>query len=272
MSAPDPAPSRTEQPAPPWGLGEVVIAVVVTLFASQILISAVFALAGVRTADDASLAVLALGTATLWVGMVASVVVVLRARGVDLRSGLGLRLRPLDVPIGLAIGVACQLVLVPVVSAPWARLIGESIDDLKEPACRLADKADDPVGVVLLTLVTVVGAPIVEELFFRGFVQRGLVGFFVERFGTAGVSTAVGRGVGLTMTAGLFALVHFQPLQFLALFAFGLVLGVLADRTGRLGPSIVAHMAFNATTVVTLLALSSDATCRDVLSTLGIGG
>ncbi|NLV55369.1 MAG: CPBP family intramembrane metalloprotease [Acidimicrobiales bacterium] len=272
MSAPDPAPSRTDPPAPPWGLGEVAIAVVATLFVSQILVSIVFALAGVSDVDDASLGVLALGTASLWVGMVGAVVLVLRARRADPRSSLGLAVRPLDVPIGIVLGVACQLVLVPVVSTPWARFLGESLDDLKGPACRLADKADDPFGVVLLTLVTVVGAPIVEELFFRGFVQRGVVGFMAGRFGAAGLSPAVGRWVGLTLTAALFALVHFQRLQFLALLAFGLVLGVLADRTGRLGPGIVTHMAFNATTVVTLLALSGsiDDTCRDVLSTVGL--
>ena len=59
---------------------------------------------------------------------------------------------------------------------------------------------------------------------------------------------------------------HFQLQQFPALFAFGLVLGVLAHRTGRLGANIATHMAFNATTVVTLLVLSaSDDTCRDVV-------
>ena len=44
-----------------------------------------------------------------------------------------------------------------------------------------------------------------------------------------------------------------QPGAF-ALAAFGLVLSVLAHRTGRLGPSIWAHVGFNATTVVALVA------------------
>ena len=38
-----------------------------------------------------------------------------------------------------------------------------------------------------------------------------------------------------------------------ALVAFGAVLGTLAYKTGRLGPGIIAHMAFNAVTVIALL-------------------
>jgi membrane protease YdiL (CAAX protease family) len=38
------------------------------------------------------------------------------------------------------------------------------------------------------------------------------------------------------------------------LFVFGLVAAVLYVRTGRLGPGIVAHLAFNATAVYALLA------------------
>lgn len=267
MSETDPASPRPDRP--PWGLAEVVIATVASLFVSQVLIAVLFALAGLSTDEDPSLVVVAVGSATLWVGMLGAVLYVLRARGGEPRRQLGLYARWTDVPLGVVIGVACQFLLVPAVSAPWTQLLGRSLDELQEPACRLADKANDPLGVVLLALVTVVGAPIVEEVFFRGFVQRGLVGVLVARFEADGRSPVVGRALGLLATAALFGLVHFQLLQFPALVAFGLVLGVLADRTGRLGPSIVTHMAFNAATIVTLVALSSsDATCRDLLSTL----
>ena len=39
---------------------------------------------------------------------------------------------------------------------------------------------------------------------------------------------------------------HFQPLQFLGLFVFGVVLALAdAGSTGRLGPAIWAHVGFN---------------------------
>jgi membrane protease YdiL (CAAX protease family) len=37
------------------------------------------------------------------------------------------------------------------------------------------------------------------------------------------------------------------------LFVFGLVAALLATRTGRLGPGIWAHVAFNLTAVISLL-------------------
>jgi uncharacterized protein len=59
--------------------------------------------------------------------------------------------------------------------------------------------------------------------------------------------------LALVASALFFALVHFQPLQIPGLFAFGLILGACAQRTGRLGMGILAHSAFNATAVVMLL-------------------
>lgn len=252
VSAPSPAPAPPDDRPPRWGLGEVALAALASMAISLVLGGFILAAAGVEDSEDASLVVVALLQATLWVGMLGSILLLVRGRGGDLRSELGIRFRPLDAVVGLALGVACQLVLVPLVSAPWIRLLGEDGDQLREPACRLADKADDPVGVALLVLITVIGAPIVEELFFRGFVQRAAV-------------ARLGRGPGLAVTAVAFGLVHFQLLQLPALVAFGLVLGLLADRTGRLGPSILTHMAFNATTVLFLVALSSDAECESVL-------
>ena len=68
------------------------------------------------------------------------------------------------------------------------------------------------------------------------------------RTGGAGPIVAVG-GSSLWFAAS-----HFQPLQFAGLLAFGLVLGLVAHRTGRLGMAICAHIGFNMTTVVVLLA------------------
>ncbi len=52
----------------------------------------------------------------------------------------------------------------------------------------------------------------------------------------------------------VFGAVHLQPLQFPALVAVGVVFALLALRTGRLGPSIFAHIGFNAVAVGSLLA------------------
>jgi len=281
VTAPSPAPTRPDAvPEPlPWGMRDVVVAVVATLVISAVLGGLILGVADVDDTDDASLVTIALIQATLWVGMLGSIFLILRRRGASLRR-LGLRARWVDVPVGIVAGLLGQLVLVPLISWPWVAILGKDSDDLTEPACRLADKADQPLGVVLLFAITVVGAPIVEELFFRGFVQQAAVAAFTRNAPpddneAAVLARRLGIACGLVLTAVLFALIHFQVLQAPALVAIGLVLGLLAHRSGRLGSSIVTHMAFNATTVVSLLVMSSslDDQCGDVLSTVGrLGG
>ncbi|HMC42582.1 MAG TPA: CPBP family intramembrane glutamic endopeptidase, partial [Acidimicrobiales bacterium] len=80
---------------------------------------------------------------------------------------------------------------------------------------------------------------LVEELFFRGLLQRSLAGW-------------LGPGPAIGVAALGFGLAHGEAVQLLALVAFGVVLGVLAQRSGRLGPGIVAHAAFNGATIAVI--------------------
>jgi membrane protease YdiL (CAAX protease family) len=211
--------------------------------AGQIALTVALASGG-YTADDYTdektpLAYSMVATAALWVGFIGVPWVITRMRGRGLIAELGLRVRPADAS-GLALGVVCQALLVPAISVPWVWFLGKNLDDLNDEASALVDRAGDPASRVLLVLVVAIGAPIAEEIFFRGFLQRGLMAWMPAPAAIAGSSL-------------LFALTHFQRLQFPALAAFGAVLGLLAYRTGRLGPSIATHMGFNAITVIVLL-------------------
>jgi membrane protease YdiL (CAAX protease family) len=85
-----------------------------------------------------------------------------------------------------------------------------------------------------LVAVVVIGAPFVEELVYRGMLQGSLI----RRLNDA---------VAVVAVAAFFALIHLRWVELPGLFAFGLILGVCALRTGRLGMGIMAHLAFNAT-------------------------
>src|SRR6185503_4702101 len=113
--------------------------------------------------------------AFLWLGLLGAPVLAARTKGNGVVEDFGLRFRLIDVPVGLVIGVVSQLVLVPIVSLPWIALLGKDLDDLDDSARALADKATDPLGVALLFVIVVLGAPVVEELFFRGLLQRSLL-------------------------------------------------------------------------------------------------
>jgi membrane protease YdiL (CAAX protease family) len=88
----------------------------------------------------------------------------------------------------------------------------------------------------VVVLMTVVGAPFFEELFFRGLVQGAL-------------TRRVGATPALFITALGFAFIHVTDEGVLApilLFPVALILGYLRKRSGRLAPGMVAHAMFNA--------------------------
>ncbi len=91
-------------------------------------------------------------------------------------------------------------------------------------------------GWVVVITLAVVGAPVVEELFFRGLLQ----GAFTRRIGAipALFTTAIIFSFAHILNEGLFAPV--------ALFPMAVVLGYLRYRTGRLAAGMVAHSLFNA--------------------------
>ncbi len=162
-------------------------------------------------------------------------------------SDYGFALKPWpDIPLGIVVGVASQYLLVPVVEAPLAPFVHHLYSRLGHPAQSLTGDAFGS-GLVLLAVLVCVGSPVVEELFFRGLLLRALLGNFGE------IGPRLGPAISIVVTALVFALVHFEALQFLGLAGFGVVLGYLAWRTGRLGPSIVAHMTFNTVTIVAIV-------------------
>lgn len=236
-------PADPVAPLPRWGLTDAACGFVVAIALSAVVGGAILALAGWDTIDEAPIWGVALLQIPLWLGLGGSVVVASRARGArSLRTDFGLAWEPKDVPIGLAVGVAAQYFVSYVVSWPVIKLSGASFDDYEEPARKLADKAHESSwwGIVLLVVVVVVAAPLVEELFYRGLLQRS----FLRR---------VSPPAAIGCTAVLFGVSHLQALQLPALVVFGILVGMLAYRTGRLGPSIFTHVGFNATTVVVLL-------------------
>ncbi len=81
-------------------------------------------------------------------------------------------------------------------------------------------------------LHTVIAAPAVEELVFRGVIQSRL-----ER--------AMPTWAAVVIQAALFGLVHGQPIQIGYAFVIGLAYGWMRHRAGSILPVVAAHMVFN---------------------------
>lgn len=182
----------------------------------------------------------------LWSGFVGTAVLVSRVWGTgSVRRDLGLTVRLADVGIGIVIGLAGQLLLLPLLYLPLEHAVPHLDTRLKQPAQHLT--GGFPGGdIVVISVLTVVVVPIVEELFFRGVVLRAL------RRALRGAGPVLGTGLAALFTGIVFGLAHFELLELLGLATFGVVLSLLAIRFRRLGPSIFAHATFNLVAILSV--------------------
>ena len=192
--------------------------------------------------DNPTIWVLALSALGLWLPFIFMLRWVARRAGTDLRTYFGLRFAKIDW-LGIPLGIFCQVVLMNVVNWPLNKWWPSTFNSQRIET-RARDMVDAAHGAwfIVLFLVVVVGAPFVEELVYRGFIQGGL-------------QARLGSTWALIITAGWFTVVHLEPIEFPGLFAFAVVLGLCYRRTQRLGLSMVTHLAFNATGLL-LVALS----------------
>lgn len=220
-------------------------------FAAGLLISAVTAsvaevVTGYSPASKAPIpvAVSVADLLGLWTGLLGAVLAYSRVWGRRrLRYDYGLRIGTWwDLPLGAAVGLVCQYGLVPLLYLPFEHLDPGLAHRLGQPTSRDTGAAHSVGALVVLLIFLAIGAPLVEELFFRGLLLRSL-------------ARTVAAPIAIVVSGLLFGLAHFEPLQFAGLAAVGVVFAILAWVTGRLAPSIGAHMAFNAAAVITAVHL-----------------
>jgi len=174
----------------------------------------------------------------LWGGFFGAAVLASRLRGTKrLVPDLGVRFRWVDA-LGLPIGVVSQFAIA-LLYIPIKPHVHDFTQRFGAPAQRLTGGSHG-IGYSAIVVATVIGAPFFEELFFRGVLLRALARLF-GRWGRW-----VGPTAAIVISGVLFGLAHGESLQLLGLAAFGVVLGVISYRTGRLGMNVVAHASFNA--------------------------
>lgn len=193
-------------------------------------------LGGEDASSELTLGPLLLLQVPLWIGLLGTPLLA-RTRGLRWPEQMGWRMRPADVPAGIAVGLLLQFVLLPLLYLPILEVFEDL--DVEGPARELTEMAEAPPEVAVLVFMTVVAAPLTEEVFFRGLLQGALR----DRFGPV-------RAVVISSLA--FAVVHFQVVQFPALLVIGIVHGLLVLATRRMGAALWSHTAFNAVTVIAL--------------------
>lgn len=89
-----------------------------------------------------------------------------------------------------------------------------------------------PLDIALAILVMVILAPVVEEIFFRGFILNNLVANIGSRWGNF-------------ITAIIFAGIHFEFQSVLGLLLLGVIINTLFLRTGSIWAAIIFHIINN---------------------------
>lgn len=95
----------------------------------------------------------------------------------------------------------------------------------------------------LLIFSGAVIVPIIEEIFFRGFVFAGLRNW-------------VGWRWAVVISAGIFALAHVVPTSYLPIFILGVIFAALYQISGSIWPAILMHMLTNALALSVAYAIS----------------
>ncbi len=170
-----------------------------------------------------------------------------RRKGISLLSGLKLSV-PGSMPARIFVGIATWMAAVPVVLMAFvlsSLMFGThgSQSPVISILFQVARSGNLP-AIALFYLSLAVLAPLCEEPLFRGLLYQSLR----SRIGVAG---------GAIISAFLFAALHLDPGGLLPLFALGLVLAIVFEKTGSLVPSIIAHGLWNGANFTMSLLASS---------------
>jgi membrane protease YdiL (CAAX protease family) len=181
------------------------------------------------------LGMLLLSQAGLWTGMLATCWFVSHRYGSgDVGQDYRLVVWRKDLGWGVLLSIVARVATI-VVLVPLYLLD----DRLVEGPRQLPTLDHNTANVAAIIVIAVIGAPIIEELFFRGLVQRAL-------------ETVLPVAAAIGIQALLFGAIHAMPGAgdanvglVVAITASGAVFGFAAWKWRRLGPGIVAHAFFN---------------------------
>jgi membrane protease YdiL (CAAX protease family) len=221
-------------------------AAVIGVVALVVIVVAFHGLSAVLSDADIPPVVSILGIYAALFGLMYGVCAVLvrRAGHRSVASALGWRLRPADAGRG-------ALVWLGILATNFAVAVVIVAADLpfESNTTGVSGAFDRDAGVLVgFALSACIGAPLFEELYFRGLILRGLraklgpaaaIGVQGVLFGVYHVSPEMGRNnIGLVML----------------LSGVGVILGIATHRWGRLGPAMVAHAIINTLATTVLIA------------------
>jgi len=207
-----------------WGVPDFLIGVFLWLFFSVVAYQIGTSLGDSPVATDAKILI---AISLPWIGLAGWPWLVAALKGNGAVIDFGLTFRAADVGWGILFGII-TITAALIVAAITTLFFGE----FTAAAAEVADGLS--LGSLLVfALLVGIGAPIVEELAFRGL----LFGALAKR--------GMAPWLTIVITAAAFSLFHFEPIRIPLLFSTGLILGFARYYRGSTTTAIVAHMTNN---------------------------
>lgn len=223
-----------------WGIGDALLSFLIFLLSSLVLGLAFALVEGVdATLNGPWLPFLVVAPA---LAQLVYVVYAGRAKGAGLIADFRASVTFSDAAIGAALCIS-GLILAGITATAMLEIFDQ------EPSAAVADLIEDSEGessgltiwIYLMAALGAIAIPIIEEIVYRGLWWSAL-----EKRGLS-------QWVTLTITSGIFAIAHLEPIRTPILFVLGFVIGIGRIATGRIGASIFAHMYVNAIGMIFLL-------------------
>lgn len=241
---PPPLPVASAELKSPWRIWHFIAAYIVGFFTSVAGLVVGLIVAGgfeglVKDAELPADALLAFSVPAQLIGNVLALVGIGIAFKIALQSSLGFVVRPKDgwfIPFGAAVSIIIGMLFTPLADA-----LGADADP--QSTAELITSVSPGLALMVTFFSIVVFVPMVEEVLFRGVLQRA-IGNYLGRVSTilvTGVVFGVSHVLGLANPTFANVIVVIVPLVLL-----GILLSWIADHDGRLGRAIAMHTGINA--------------------------
>jgi len=236
--------TRSLEPAK-WGFWDICKAVIIFLFAQRVLLFAeLFVFRAVPFLEDRHNLRLMLSATIADIAVISAVLFYVRAERRQALSSLGLTAK--GFLVNIRYGVLSYVGLMPVLAAV---MFGSSnlfryfnIPVEPQPVLIILKEETHIPSLVYMCFFTSLLGPVLEEIFFRGFVY----GVLRKRTGVFW---------GIVLSAAFFAYIHANLASFFPILCLGILLAYLYEKTGSLIPSITVHAIHNSLSLAFLLFL-----------------
>ena len=139
------------------------------------------------------------------------------------------------------VGLGCGLMLASLLfNLVYGAILGLFGLEIQPDIDMMFDNTSFPIALLIGGAVV---APVVEEIFFRGFIFAGLRNKWSWPIAGA-------------VSAGLFAVAHVIPTSILPIFILGFIFAFLYQISGSIWPAIIMHMLTNTVALTTAYAVS----------------